>query len=89
MSVNDPLTYCGKLTKKYFKPWVTFSQSSERVVIPQPQSPTPSSRSSCPHEEQGLSDWHSMDTWPGGVIPQAGSNITLPANTIRIMPWVM
>lgn len=34
---------------------------------------------SCPHDAGGLSDWANPSTWPGGLVPAAGTDVTLPA----------
>ena len=33
----------------------------------------------CPHQHAGLEMWHAAATWPGGAVPAAGSNVTVPA----------
>ena len=35
-------------------------------------------RSSCPHLNAGLLDWHDPATWPGRALPSPARNVTLP-----------
>ena len=57
---------------------------SERIVIPEPSAPVlreGSRRTSCPHDADGLKDWHDATTWPSGSVPSTtGQDIVLPNN---------
>eukprot|EP01113_Clastostelium_recurvatum_P039916 TRINITY_DN614_c0_g1_i1.p1 TRINITY_DN614_c0_g1~~TRINITY_DN614_c0_g1_i1.p1 ORF type:complete len:1844 (-),score=383.73 TRINITY_DN614_c0_g1_i1:116-5647(-) len=35
-------------------------------------------RSSCPHTQSGLRNWHDPTIWPGGVVPANGADVTIP-----------
>lgn len=55
---------------------------SERIVLPKMSEPildTP--RTGCPHLETGMLDWHSPGSWPGGSVPGAGVDVTLPPDS--------
>jgi len=57
---------------------------SERIVLPkleQPSDLVDDPRQDCPHEQNGLSDWHLPSTWPGGALPTVGADVTLPSDT--------
>ncbi|KAI2493236.1 hypothetical protein MHU86_21310 [Fragilaria crotonensis] len=61
-------------------PFIYATSANEVVVIPDPPRPSFPSRSSCPHLDNDLLDWHKPSTW-GGPIPKAGTNVTLPTNS--------
>ena len=61
-------------------PFISAAIANEIVIIPDPPRPSTSSRSNCPHLDNGLLDWHRRSTW-GGPIPKTGANVTLPQNS--------
>ena len=61
-----------------FGPFITSATANELVTIPDPPAPSFFRRSSCPHEDNNLIDWHSPATW-SGAIPTSG-HVTLPEN---------
>lgn len=59
--------------------------SSENVILPDPPQPSIVSlqkgvfRKNCPHQATGLLNWHDAGTWPNGVVPLPGDDVSIPS----------
>ena len=68
-------------------PYISFAHSSKAVTLREPSDGVCASaachteQTACPHAQAGLLDWHSASSWPGGNLPAAGADVSLPAGS--------
>ena len=66
---------------------VTRTAELVKVLTPGPDTiPLNDLGFTCPWDQPGLKNWHDAAVWPSGVVPQAGSNVTLPPD-VKLVVW--